>query len=314
MDANRNNAIEKIYRLALQDKEFDAALRKRLGINLVSNVALTETDRINEIYEWCIEQIMRRQGEEFYADFPIKELHPQLIKDYNRMERFWRKGDFYDFCLAMYQQIENMTNYICADPIVEKVASKMWAYPAYIKTGKDVIPTLENRSDNDYLIAHLLFPDYNNKDIPNYLSKSENPCSKQYAVDKMRIVVYFIGYKAEMKSDDFDRFKEICSLLYDLYQCRNTNHRYTDNPEPSEWEQNKLKTIDSMKSFYYSKFHGLLSQYVEFVKNGFPMNNKLVKYANSLETKPVTPRKPTPKVVGKIDLDAINDPRKRKKT
>ena len=110
MDANKKNTIEKIYRLTLQDKEFDAALRKKLGITAVSNAALSEQDHINEIYELCIEQIMRKQGEEFYADFPIESLRPQLIEDYNRMEHFRRKDDFYDFCLAMYQQIENITN------------------------------------------------------------------------------------------------------------------------------------------------------------------------------------------------------------
>ena len=286
MDANKNNTIEKIYRLTLQDKEFDAALRKKLGINIVSNVTLTETDRINEIYELCIEKIMRKQGEEFYADFPIKELRSQLIEDYNRMERFRRKDSFYDFCLAMYQQIENMTNYICADPDVEKVAAQMWAYPAYIKKGKDIIPSLENRSDNGYLIAHLLFPEY--KGVLNYLEKPKKPCSKQSAVDKMRIVVYFIGYKAEMGNDDYKYFIEICRLLYALYLCRNTNHRPVDKSKLSEKQQNRLNPIDSMKSFYYSKFHGLLSQYVEFVKNGFPMNGKLVEYANNLDIKPIT--------------------------
>jgi hypothetical protein len=271
MDANKKNTIEKIYRLTLQDKEFDAALRKKLGITAVSNAALSEQDHINEIYELCIEQIMRKQGEEFYADFPIESLRPQLIEDYNRMEHFRRKDDFYDFCLAMYQQIENITNHICADPTVEKVASKMWAYPAYINYAN---PTLEDRTGT-YLVAQLLFP-WESNGIPNYLNKTGKALSEQSAVDKMRNVVYFIGYKTEMKNSDYKNFKEICGLLNELYQCRNHVHRPAG-------QSKILEKIDPVKSFYYSKFHGLLSQYVEFIKNGYPMAAKLIEYTDSLE-------------------------------
>lgn len=156
MDSRKEDVIEKIYRLTLQDAEFDAALRKKLKIESSANVVLDHDERLDEIYELCIEKIIRKQGEEFYADFPITSLCPTLAYDYNRMERFRRKDDFGDFCLAMYQQIENITNYICSDPVVDKVASKMWAYPAYIKTGEGIIPTLENRTGT-YVIAKLLF-------------------------------------------------------------------------------------------------------------------------------------------------------------
>lgn len=283
MDANKEAAIEKIFRLASQDSEFDAALRKKLDIAPSPNVVASDRERINEIYELCIEQITRKQGKEFYADFPIASLRPQLAEDYNRMERFRRKDNFYDFSLAMYQQIENITNYICADPKVEKVALKMWAYPAYIKTGKDVKPTLENRHGN-YLIAQLLFPS-NTENIAEYLRNKT--LSKLYATNKMRNVVYFIGYKAEMKSSDFDYFKEICNLLYELYQCRNMVHRNARQSEESDYLRRVQEKINSMKSFYYSKFHGLLSQYVEFIKNNYPMNDKLINYADSLEDKPI---------------------------
>lgn len=124
MVSNKEDAIEKIYRLTLQDAEFNAALRKKLKIESSAYVVLDNDRRLDEIYELCIEKITRKQGDEFYADFPITSLRSTLAYDYNRMERFRRKDDFGDFCLAMYQQIENITNYICSDPVVDKALPK----------------------------------------------------------------------------------------------------------------------------------------------------------------------------------------------
>lgn len=297
MDANKEKVIEKIYRLTLQDAEFDTALRKKLGIVSPADVILGDNERINEIYELCIEKITRKQGTEFYADFPIESLRSALAYDYNRMERFRRKDDFGDFCLAMYQQIENITNYICADPIVNRVASKMWAYPAYC------IDSDLKKRPGEYIIARLLFIG-NTGGNPNYLIKTSKPLSEHYAWDKMRNVVYFIGYKAEMKSSDYDSFNEICSLLSELYQCRNTNHRHTGLSETSEHSRQILEKIRPLKSFYYSKFHGLLSQYVEYVKNGYPLEDKLIDYADSLPDIDIKPQISI-NIKGKIDLDKI---------
>lgn len=302
MDSNKEDAIEKIYRLTLQDAEFNAALRKKLKIESSANVVLDNDRRLDEIYELCIEKITRKQGDEFYADFPITSLRSTLAYDYNRMERFRRKDDFGDFCLAMYQQIENITNYICSDPVVDKVASKMWAYPAYIKTGEGIIPALENRIGT-YSIAKLLFLG-ETEGKPNYLLKSGKRLPDLYVLDKMRNIVYYIGYKAEMKSSDYDSFNEICHLLFELYQCRNTNHRHTGLPESSDRSKQTLDKIRPIKSFYYSKFHGLLSQYVEYVKNGYPMSNKLINYADGLVPIDVKPKIEI-NIKGKIDLNKI---------
>ena len=51
MDPSKQEAIEKIYRLTLQDAEFDAALRKRLNIASSANPAWDNDGRLDEIYE-----------------------------------------------------------------------------------------------------------------------------------------------------------------------------------------------------------------------------------------------------------------------
>ena len=76
MDDKLMSTIDKITRLTQQNAEFDMELRKRLNVASANSV-LSDDERINEIYEYCIEKIIRQQAIEFYADFPL-----QSIKDW----------------------------------------------------------------------------------------------------------------------------------------------------------------------------------------------------------------------------------------
>ena len=103
-------------------------------------------------------------------------------------------------------------------------------------------------------------------------------------------------------------FNEICNLLYDLYQCRNLNHRGIIR---SERVQNVIDKITPLESLYYFKFYGLLVQYVEFIKEGFPISSKLIEYANSLPSISVTLPKQELKQVGMISLEELERRMKR---
>ena len=296
MEDNKKAAIEKILLLSKQDKEFNEELRKRLDITPVANSAIMDDERLNQIYEYCIEKIIQNQAEEFYKDFPIPTLIPTLVKDYVRMESFRRKDSFGDFCLALYQQIECVTNKICESATLSEITDKMWAYEAYIKStdGKD--PDIKERTGT-YRIADLIFPFNNKNGVSNAVEKSLKTLQNQYAIDKIRIIVSYFGYGAKMKSSDFDSYKEITGLLNDIYQCRNTNHR---GNTLTEYETETLNRILPMKSFYYFKFLGALAQYIDFIKTGSLTITDIAAYAKTLPSKKVETK--GPKVVGKIDL------------
>lgn len=65
MEDNKKAAIEKIYLLTKQDVEFNEELRKKLGIASSASSALIDDERLNQIYEYCIEKIIRKQAEDF---------------------------------------------------------------------------------------------------------------------------------------------------------------------------------------------------------------------------------------------------------
>lgn len=243
MDDKLTSTIDKITRLTQQNAEFDMELRKQLNVASANSV-LSEDERINQIYEYCIEEIIRKQANEFYTDFPLQSIKDTLIGDFIRMESFRRKDNFGDFCLSLYQQIECITNKLCEKKDLSDITEKMWGQPAYLKIEKDKEPSIYSRS-GDYTIASLLFGK------TNAFEKSRKSLQAQYAIDKIRTIVYFLGYKAKMKNSDFDSFLEITSLLNDIYQCRNMNHRGNTQ---NQWEKDTYDKIIPLKSLYYFKF------------------------------------------------------------
>lgn len=296
MDDKLTSTIDKITRLTQQNAEFDMELRKQLNVASANSV-LSEDERINQIYEYCIEEIIRKQANEFYTDFPLQSIKDTLIGDFIRMESFRRKDNFGDFCLSLYQQIECITNKLCEKKDLSDITEKMWGQPAYLKIEKDKEPSIYSRS-GDYTIASLLFGK------TNAFEKSRKSLQAQYAIDKIRTIVYFLGYKAKMKNSDFDSFLEITSLLNDIYQCRNMNHRGNTQ---NQWEKDTYDKIIPLKSLYYFKFLGVLAQYVEYIKEGWGYIPELKKYSDSIEKQIISA--PQPKVLGKIELK--DDGRKR---
>jgi len=313
MEDNKKAAIEKIYLLTKQDVEFNEELRKKLGIASSASSAIADDERLNQIYEYCIEDIICKQAEEFYKDFPIPELQDQLRADFRKMELFRRKNSFDDFCLSVYQQIENITNFLCEDESFNEVAQKMWAYPAYLRQGEGITPKLEERSSiygkPYFAIAHLVFIGKDEQGHPNSIIRTAKPLREQFAWDKIRNVVYFIGYKAEMLNWMYNGYSDICNLLYELYQCRNLNHRGGNKTEKAEGVINKIKPLQSL---YYFKFYGLLTQYVEFVKDGFPLSPRLISYANGLNTISIPIPKQEFKPIGSIPIDELAKRTKKK--
>ena len=269
MEHNLEVALDNIIQLAKQTPEFNRELRKRLQVAPSANSSFISDPKIDSIYEHCIEQIIKQHAAEFYKDFPINEIVPTLVNDFIRMEEFRRKDRFGDFCLAAYQQIECITNHLCESLMLSEIFKNMCNEPAYIKIGRDITPDIANRGNTNYSIAKLV---YKNR----YQDKLNSSLKEQSARDKIRVIIYFIGYKAMMKPNDYSPFSEYSNLIFDIYQCRNLNHRGNTN---NEYEQSIYDRILPMKSFYYFKFMGALAQFIEYIKDGYESLNTIYDYA-----------------------------------
>ena len=277
MEDKLQTTIDKILRLCAQNPDFDSELRKKLNIVTSNETLLIGDERINQIYEYCLERVVRKQAEDFYSGFPMQELVNVLVDDYCRMEFFRRKDAFGDFCLALYQQIECVTNNLCSNPDLDYIAKRMWGCPAYVITAKDTPISIENRRyESAYSIASLVFYKKNIEE------KSESSLQSLYATEKVRTVVYYLGYKATMRNADYESYKEITSLLNDIYQCRNMNHR---GSKQTEWEEKTINRIFSQKAVYYHKFLGALTLFIEQIKEGWSSLGDIKRYAEKITPK-----------------------------
>lgn len=266
MEENKKAAIEKIYLLAKQDAEFNEELRKKLGITSSASSTLIDDERLNQIYEYCIEDILRKQAENFYDVFKNSAFKDNLVSDYIRMERFRRRNEFGDYALALYQQIETILNAIFMQPDFKEIINKMW---------RTVFYKYFDRNKNKHIewtISAIIFGKDTEENQWNKKGIDRSEKDELTTRDKIRIVLFYFKYFVNSKYDcengcyisgyNYNEYKIIFDSLWDIYSCRNTNHR---NPEQEESE--KVKTIMQKSSYSYFQFNWALTEFVWLTSN-----------------------------------------------
>lgn len=263
--------LDKIVRLCQQEPCFKEELLRRFVHN---PLLLSDNDqRMDEIYEYCIERIIKQQAQEFYRGFPFGIA--ELTSDFCRMETFRRKGNFVDFCMATYQQIEFVVNNICRDPQLDVAIKRMWGLSSVVNGGKGPV-LISNRCEKkkdgskQNTIAELLLKK------PNGTIEIPDSIQNLTAINKTRVVVYFVGYKASLTIKEFKSYCDIDSCLRDLYWCRNLNHR---GGLLSEKQQQILKG----KSSYCYKFMWALTQFMDMIRDNYASINELIKYSETIK-------------------------------
>lgn len=261
-------------------------------------------EKMDEIYEHCIERISKEQSAQFYQKFPIKEIVPQLVLDFGRMEHFKRQNAFLDFCMAAFQQVEMITNWFCMRPELDEWVNTVMMQPAYyfikkeLKDGKYVV--VDEKRNGSFLICQLLFGKEYEKNKREHIA--------DYAIfTKVVTVLYFICFGAKLHDGNKESFNELRVVLSDLYQCRNQNHR---GGTQTDYQKQATEKIGQDKCWYYYKFSSALTCFVELVtkncvglKTWKEQEAKIDLTPRFFETKHV--QLAQPKVLGKIDLSKI---------
>lgn len=245
--------------------------------------------RISDIHEQCIESILTQQANEFYKDFVIADLRPQLIADFIKMEHWRRRNNIYEFSLAMYQQVECIVNYISRNNTLCEVFHTMMDCLCFVDAYP---PTVDNRNPkSSYTVAQLLFM----HDAP---TKSKEILPSLWAYDKFKAINYFVCHQTMLTNYQFDQFVGENRIFGELYALRNRVHRGNDLTEK---EIERTKQVESNPSRGFLTLTAFLTWFIDSVNKGYPLSNELVTFSN---TDFSSVRKPLigPKVVGKIDL------------
>ena len=245
--------------------------------------------RISDIHEQCIESILTQQANEFYKDFVIADLRPQLIADFIKMEHWRRRNNIYEFSLPMYQQVECIVNYISRNNTLCEVFHTMMDCLCFVDAYP---PTVDNRNPkSSYTVAQLLFM----HDAP---TKSKEILPSLWAYDKFKAINYFVCHQTMLTNYQFDQFVGENRIFGELYALRNRVHRGNDLTE-KEIERTKQVEINPSRGFL--TLTAFLTWFIDSVNKGYPLSNELVTFS---KTDFSSVRKPLigPKVVGKIDL------------
>lgn len=309
MDEKLKQVLHKVELLCEQYPDFAKELTTRLSKDESQSIPISDT-RLDEIYEYCIERVVRKQADEYYGAFPIEFIRQQLIEDFCRMERFRRADNFGDFCLATYQQVECICRSLVNNSDLQYITKKLWAYPAYIRVGERIGDTYTNfenlsinmRGKDSYRVADLIFLGRDKKDnIPLAYKKYNLPLASQSAGDLIRIIIYFVCYQGMLKSTEYEHYKTFCKIVGEqLYQCRNLNHR---GSEPTDWQKNIFNDVLAKRSRYYFVFLGELVHFVETVSAGIVALPELATTVRELPDKELQIRYTQgPIIKGKIEL------------
>ena len=259
-ELNKVVAFVKAVKELPGNEEFITNLRK-VVVDSTNDVPSTSTiigvadEKIEHIYEYCIEDVLQRQAEEFYANFPVPELVPRLIEDFIRMERFRREDNFGDFSLAAYQQIEAIVNYVHKKLSALTFFDIIKDQPAF---ANNQIQDRKKLKDNEWTVEKYI--------------KLRNALW----LDKLRMVLYFV----KDATISFD--KVLNDIIGDIYVSRNDGtHREI---ELTAKQEERRDEILANKSVHYLIFESALYQFVNGIANGINEDNigKVAKWAESL--------------------------------
>lgn len=259
------------------NKEFAAGIQAIVIDDLKDK---NDENKIAEIYEYCIQQILKEQAESLYNGFPLTDIKEELVADYVKMERAHRDNNIDDFGIRLYRQIENIVRTLAKDETLDGVVSSMMDVPYLVagfsnpqvqkrqKLTKDMQPV---KTIADFVL------------IPSRRStkeeRKEKALSEQYATDMARLIIFFVCFGGMMQPGIlFEQWKQQTDAYSDIYSIRNRVHG------GGECSEHDIQRYDEMKASATQSYFRLMSFLVflvEGVKKGFPLPKDLVDFAET---------------------------------
>lgn len=291
---NREN-LRKLLAFLEQNIIFDPANRWFVK-DLYAMIEPVADGKLSDIYELCIEEIIRAQAQDFYKDFVISDIRQQLIEDFIKMEHWRRRNDIKEFGMAMFQQIECIINRLGYDIVLCEVFRSMMKAPCYVDAIKQEVANRDPKSN--YTVGQLLYM----SDAP---TKSIQDLSMQWVVDKFKGVNYFVCHKGMLTRYQFNQFVEENRLFGMLYALRNRNHR--GNNETIR-DASQLKEIKDNPSRGFLSLTSFFCWFIDRINQGYPLSKALIDFSNT-EFHAPDQTSVGPKVVGHVNIP--DDGRKR---
>lgn len=236
--------------------------------------------RISEIYEYCIQRIIKEQAESLYKDFPLTDIKDELVSDYIKMERAHRDNNIDDFGIRLYRQIENIVRTLAKDETLSDVVSSMMDVSFFVNSY--TAPQVQNRQEvakTTKLVRTiadivLITSKRSSKD-----ERKKKSLSDQYATDMARLVIYFVCFGGMMQSGVlYEQWKRQTEAYSEIYSIRNRVH---GGGECSDYDIQRYDAVKANATQSYFRLMSFLVFLVDGVKKGFPLSKELVDFADA---------------------------------
>lgn len=231
-------------------------------------LAPTADARITDIHEHCIEKVMEQQANEFYKDFVIPDIRPQLVSDFIKMEHWRRRNNIQEFCMALYQQLEAIVNFICNNSAVKQIWKDIRG--AYFSTdfkAKDIRVRWKDDKSKTIEEGIVYKPENYGKEL-----------NELYAMDKFKAVLYIFVYNTSVNLNNSNSFNYDFNTGHSIYEMRNLNHRGNIITEDQSKHITDIlnNTTDSMCMLL-----GFFARFVSGINKYYPIKDDLNDFAKS---------------------------------
>lgn len=227
-----------------------------------NTIRIEDHPKLTEIYEHCINGILVKHANEFYKDFALTNLIPSLEKDFIRMEQFRRSDSFEDFCIAAFQQLEAIVNFL-ADKSLQIIIEKRK------KDLVDVKGTKGKNKGSNLTLLQLIFDE--GQEQVDLINKLSQPIVQWSFLSKFKAVLFRYYFNDKVNSYVF---RSNFFIGYYLYQMRNLNHR---GGLPTEKQTEVINNIKSNPQRYFIRFLSFLEEFTEAIDKNLQQGKTEVK-------------------------------------
>ncbi|WP_428654172.1 hypothetical protein [Runella sp.] len=241
---------------------------------------------LREIHELAIEDILEKQAQNFYGNFP-PDIQKELVHTFIEMEHQRRRDNFLEFCLFLFKQIECYVNYnISSGTLFQRIIDKrtekafVWQrlyfdnnlkeYQNRTKKFEKYGQALQNEVLNFYNI------DYDKKYPLNYRINATDIRNLDIMA-KCRVIIYCLYFNEKVEDFEFESAK---NTVNEIYQLRNAAHggKFSEIKQKllnnQSLEKKEQILYDAWQNRYvnYLKYMGFLADFMQKVSNSSNLN------------------------------------------
>ena len=170
------------------------------------------------------------------------------------MEVFRSNGDFEDFCIAAFQQVENIVNMLVEKEYLKTYLDQNIMTSAILYVDKSTGKTFKPEKITTTL-GELLFSKGLATEILPIMEKRRTDWFFNY---KLKAVLYYFYFKTELKYNA-SVFYLVFNIGNELYQSRNLNHR---GGTKNDYQEDTIEKVLANKQNYYLIFSGFIGDFV----------------------------------------------------